>query len=120
MKSENPKIEWIQKSGKQCLRFTFGERLATKEAETAIIEWREAFERSINNPITLIWDCRNMKGYDSNARTKWTDALKEMKSNIDTIWLITESSMIKMGASVMNMFVSLNIKIVSNESEIII
>jgi len=120
MKNGNPRIEWSQKSEKQCLKFTFGERLTAKEAEAAIGEWRKVFQNIPNNLIILIWDCRKMKGYDSDARVKWTDAIKEMKSQIDTIWLIADSSFIKMGAAVMGMVTSLNIKTIRSESEMII
>ena len=120
MKSENPRIEWSEKSEKQCLRFTFGEKLTAKEAEVAIAEWREAFQSKKDEPIILIWDCRKMKGYESAARTKWTEALKELKPQIDTIWLISDSTLIRMGASVMGMLSSINIQAVSPESEIAI
>jgi len=118
MKSENPRIEWSEKSGKQCLRFTFGEMLTGKEAEIAIAEWREAFESKTDESIVLIWDCRKMKGYESAARTKWTEALKKLKPQIDTIWLISDSTLIRMGASVMSMLSSINIQPVSSEGEI--
>ena len=120
MLSENPKIEWTQKSGKACLKFVFGEKLTLKEAEIAIHEWRDAFQSQNDAAIILIWDYRKMKGYETEARGKWTDALKEMKSQIDTIWLITESMVIKMGASVMGMLTPLNIKTVRSENEIVI
>ena len=61
-----------------------------------------------------------MKGYESAARAKWTDALKEMKPQIGTIWLISDSALIRMGASVMSMLSSINIKAISSESEIVI
>ena len=113
MKNENPRIEWCENSGKQCLKFTFAEMLTTQEAEAAIVEWRKAFQTKMDTSIILIWDCRNMKGYDSDARAQWTDALKEMKSQIDTIWLISASSYIKIGASVMGFFSSMDIKPIS-------
>lgn len=120
MESEKVKIEWVQKLSKTCLKFVFGERLTSKEAERAIIKWRTEFQSKPDKSINIIWDCRRMKGYDSEAREKWTYALKEMKSQIDTIWLITESSIIKMGASLMSLFSTLDIKVVSSENKIAI
>ena len=120
MKNENPRIEWAENSGKQCLKFTFGEKLTTQEAEVAIAEWQKAFQSKKDTSIILIWDCREMRGYDSDARVKWTDALKEMKSQIDSIWLISASSAIKIGASVMSFFSNLDIKPISCESEIVV
>jgi len=120
MKSDTPRIEWSEKSSKQCLQFTFGQALSEREAKIAIAEWKAAFRSKTNDSIILIWDCRKMKGYESPARAKWTDALKEMKSQIATIWLISDSAIIRMGASVMGMVSSLNIKSINSESEIVI
>ena len=120
MKSENPSVEWYQKSGKQFLKFIFGEKLTEKEAEVAVVEWNEAFQSKKDQKIVLIWDCRKMKGYETGARLKWTNALKDMKSQIAKIWLISDSTFIKVGASVMATFSSLNINAISSESEIVI
>ena len=61
-----------------------------------------------------------MKGYDSDARVKWQSALKEMNTQIDSIWLISDSSIIKMGATMMGLFSSLNVKVIKSESEIVV
>lgn len=118
MKQNELKIEWVKKAGKQCLKFTFGDNLTEADAEYGIKKWRDCFNSKSGESVTLIWDCKVMTGYNSAARNQWTDALKEMKPQIDTIWLITESSIIKMGASVMGMLSSFDIKVVKSESEI--
>ena len=59
-----------------------------------------------------------MTDYDNDARAQWIDAIKEMKSQIDTIWLISASGFIRTGASIMSFFVNMQIKPVSCESEI--
>ncbi len=118
MKNVNPKIEWIQKSEKPCLKFTFTEMLTEEDAEIAIFKWREEFQSKKEESIILIWDCKKMKGYETAARIRWAEALKEMKSQIDKIWLISDSVITKMGASAMGLFSSINIKVVQSESEI--
>jgi hypothetical protein len=118
MEDVNPKIEWESKSGHRYLRFTFDERLTENEAETAITEWREAFQSKAGGKISLIWDCLKMKGYETGARHKWTAALKELKPRIERIWLISDSAFIRSGASVMAVFTSLNIKSVASENDI--
>jgi len=120
MENENPDIFWFEKSGKQCLRFDFGEQLTESEAGAAIIKWREAFESKKGQKIVLIWNCTGMRGYETGARTLWTSALKEMKSQIAQIWLISDSTFIRMGASVMGVFSSLDINSVGIEDEIVI
>ena len=118
--NKNPRIEWSQKSGRQCLKFTFEGILTSKDAAVAISEWKEMFQSKTGKSIILIWDCRKMKSYESGARVIWTNALKEMKSQIDKIWLISDSSLIRMGASVMGLVTSLDIKAISSESDIVI
>jgi hypothetical protein len=120
MKSNNLSLEWLNKANKNCLKFTFKETLTMQDAEIAIDEWRKMFQAKGNEPIVLIWDCRKMKGYESDVRAKWTEALKEMKSGIDTIWLISESVMIRMGASIMGMVTSLKIKTAVSEADIVV
>ena len=118
MTNKNPQIEWTKISGKHCLKFIFGEKLTAQEAEVAIAEWRKAFQSRMDESIILIWDCSKMIDYDNDARAQWIDAIKEMKSQIDTIWLISTSAFIRTGASVMSFFVNMQIKPVSCESEI--
>ena len=118
--NRNPKIEWSQKRGRQCLIFTFEDRLTSKDADVAVEDWKRMFQSKAGESIILIWDCRKMKGYDSEARVIWANALKEMKSQIEKVWLISDSALIRMGASVMGLLTSLNIKAISSESAIVI
>lgn len=110
MNEAYPNVGWCEKLGGNNLRFTFGEKLTEKDAEQAIVLWKEAFQKKKNDKVNLIWDCTNMKAYESGARKKWTNALFELKPQIGTIWLISESPLIRMGASVMGMATSLNIR----------
>ncbi len=114
----NLKIEWVRKNQKKYLKFTFNEKLTVEDASIAIEKWQSFFNESPNEKIILIWDCLKMTGYDSAARMKWQTALKEMKKQIDSIWLISSSSLIKMGASFMSVFSSYPINVVSSENEI--
>jgi hypothetical protein len=69
--------------------------------------------------ITLIWNCQEMTSYDTAARIQWQQTLKDLSDQIETIWLITDSRMIRMGAAVMALFSSLNIKPVDSEAAIV-
>jgi len=120
MKSVNPSIEWYQISKKECLKFSFGEKLTEKEADVAIAEWKEFFKSREEKKVNLVWDCRKMKGYESGARINWTNALKELKSQIASIWLISDSTFIRLGASVMAMFSNLNIIPINSEEDIVL
>ena len=115
---DNPKIEWVQKSGKNCLKFTFEKSFKLHDAQEGIKEWREALATRPQERIVHIWNCLAMKDYDQPARTMWSEACKELKDQIDVIWVITNSLLIKMGATVISVFTSLNIKVVSSEADI--
>ena len=118
MDAQNPGIEWFQKSGKECLKFTFKGRLTEQMAITAINKWQEAFKSKAGKKIVLVWDCMEMEGYDPEARNQWQTALKSMQDQFDTVWLITHSGIIKMGALIMSQFTSFKLNIVSSMSEI--
>ena len=118
MRIANPVIEWCKRSNKPCLKFTFRGYLEADEAESAVDMWKGAFIERQEGQVILVWDCLNMTGYSRRARSTWTRAMLEMKSQIAAIWLISNSPLIKMGASVMALFSGLEVHIVTSESEI--
>jgi hypothetical protein len=92
--------------------------LTTVDAYETIKRWREHFAAQPGQPICMIWDASEMAGYQSDARKLWQSAMKEMKGQIGTIWLITQSPIIRMGARMMSTFSSLDIMVVRSENEI--
>ena len=76
------------------------------------------FDSKKDEKIVIIWQCLEMEGYEAMARTTWQTAIKKLKSNIEAIWLITNSRVIKAGASIMSFFTSYDIKVVKSEQEI--
>mgnify|MGYP001028572477 CR=1 FL=1 len=115
---DNPNIQWIKKSGKDCLKFTFNGKFSDQDAVTATEKWRQIFATKKQEKIILIWDCLDMHDYDQQARSLWQNACKEMKDQISIIWVVTNSLLIRMGASVISVFTSLKIKVVATENEI--
>ena len=115
----NPEIAWHTLGSQACLKFTFNGYLTEADTERAVLEWRQAVASMPHESITLIWDCLKMEGYAHKARSQWTHAMLEMKSQITSIWLITRSPIIKMGATVMGMFSQMNIHIAKSEDEIL-
>lgn len=115
---ENPKIEWITISGQKCLKFTFAEKLNGLDAREAVDKWKKYCDSASGNKIILIWDCLEMQGYDPEARNVWQNALKDLKTKIENIFVITNSSLIKMGTMAMSMFASYKMKVVGSIDEI--
>ncbi len=113
-----PEIEFSEKFGKNYLKFTFYSKLKKDEAAEAIKIWDEYFWKNSDQKIIIIWQCLKITGYEKGAREIWQKALKKMSDRIEEIWVITNSSVIRMGASLISLFVEYPIKIVSTENEI--
>ena len=107
----NTTIKSVVVEGQQGLRFDFSGYLSGQETEGLINEWNRVFTSMPEMQFILVWDCLEMSGYDSEARKRWTQALREMKSQIREIRVITDSSLIRMGASIMAMDSQIEIKV---------
>ena len=103
--------------GNKCLRFHFDGYLEAGEAQRLISEWKRIFTDDPDRKFIVVWNCLKMNGYESDARKLWTDALKGMKPQIQEIRIITESSAIKMGASIMAMVTQTKLRVFSSEDQ---
>lgn len=112
------KTEWFEKGGKQYGKFSFIQKLTKNDAEKAIIEWQTKFEEHQYEKFTLIWNCTRLTEYEPMARIFWQKKLKETENQIERIWLVSDSKMIRAGASLMRLFVKVDLKVVSSEEGI--
>jgi hypothetical protein len=110
MDSERVEVFLAQHGGKKCLEFRFPQELTVAAAEAAIREWRSEIGAMGTEPLTVVWDCRRMKGYDSQARRVWQDALQELKARIGTIWMVSGSPFVRLGAMLMGKALSIEIR----------
>ena len=113
-------IELYNLKNEDWLKFTFKGKFKGEDAITGVEEWKNIFAPIEGEKTALIWDCLEMTGFESKARTTWQQGMKELKDKIDTIWLITNSKIIKAGAKLMSAFTKFNIKVVKSEDEIIL
>ncbi len=119
MKSDtNINAELVQLNGEDCLKFTFKGHFTEEDAEFGVNEWKEFFESAGNEKVVIIWDSKQMAGFDNKARVVWQQAIKELKKQIDCVWLISDSSVIRAGAKMMSAFTSFSLKAVKNEAKI--
>ncbi|MFC2137143.1 hypothetical protein ACFLTE_03105 [Bacteroidota bacterium] len=116
--TKNPLIEWCSINNKNCLKFTFNGILKKEDAVEATKEWKDLFSAANITDVNIVWHCIEMKGYEPMARSVWQNTLKELKSKIACIWLITESKVVKTGALIMSVFTSYELKVVSSEDKI--
>lgn len=102
---------------KRFLMFTFPEHLREQAAAEAIEEWDEQFLHA-NDTVSLIWNCRDMRNYESKARVMWQDALSRHKKKIRVIWLISDSAIISTAARILAAFTNLTIRPVKSVDRI--
>nr|WKN38842.1 hypothetical protein K4G66_09015 [Tunicatimonas sp. TK19036] len=117
---ENTRIDWVQIDDADCLKFTFKDIFTHKEAMIASQEWKSSFQERVNNRFVVIFDAKAMKNYEPLARSVWQKTMTELKGQIESIWLVTDSKIIAAGAKIMSVFTSFNIKTVSAEENIIL
>ena len=111
-------IELCNINNDGCLKFSFGEHFNEDDANTAVKEWKDLIGSARGDKINIIWNCLDMKSYEAKALTTWQQALKQMKNQIENIWLITDSKKLKTGAMLMSAFSELKIKVVKSEEMI--
>ena len=118
MSKGSVRVTWESRGTGKALQFEFPEELTLAAAEEALRAWRKELDAAGGAPVTIVWDCRRMKGYDSQARKVWQDALQELKSRIGTVWLVSGSSFVRLGAMLMGKALSIEIRSVDSPQAI--
>lgn len=116
MSQKGVNVNWV--GNYEFLSFTFPAVLDKKSAEAAIKVWDREFALQPGE-TDLIWDCTVMNDYDPVARMQWQKALTDHKKQIRTIYLISDSAMIRAAAKIFSLFVGVNIKPVKAMEEVL-
>jgi hypothetical protein len=111
-------IELYECKTEECLKFTFEGKFCEENALIGAEEWKNIFSSIGNEKSMLIWDCTKMTGYESKALSIWQNTMKELKSKIGVVWLISDSVLIRTGAKLISAFTGFKIKAVKYENEI--
>ena len=96
-------VQWQTIEGQPCLFVDFEGHLDREGAQERL----EAIDAALaerEGPIVMIWEASEMSGYDKDARTLWQEHLVRTKPRLKAIHLVTNSFVIRMGASVVSMF----------------
>jgi len=104
----------IQSPSAGVVIMTFDGRLSAEDGRgsaTAFIERCKA-ER-----IDIVWDVSNMRGYDSEARRAWQDALLPHRHRFRTITVIGGTALVRMGASAVALMLGMTCGFVKTRAE---
>lgn len=115
---ETVNVEWKEINDIIVLNFNFKGKLTRNNAVNAIIKWEKAFNTVPYQKMTLVWNCLSLKDYEAKARVLWQEEIDKTKEQIELVYLVTKSNLIKMGAKIMSAFTSFPMKVVESENEI--
>jgi hypothetical protein len=107
-----------QANGQPTLTFTFQGKFTYREALKFGEAWREVFNAQPDSQFVVTFDALEMKDYEAGARITWQKIINELKSQIQEIYLVTDSRFIATGAKLMGLFTSFEIKTVSSKSDL--
>ena len=113
-------VQLIKKSEKLYLQFNFVGHLDEATAAQAISEWRKKLQH-IHPPdakIDLIYNCTSMTGFDTAARKKWQETMKELQPHTNVIWIVSDNIFIIGAAKTMSILTRYTIKSVKSLEEI--
>jgi len=87
-----------------CLYFKFTGKFSTQTSISAAKNWSLFFEENPEEQIEFVWDCKEMTGFELNARKEWYKAMQKHKRRILKVHVISDQLMIRSAAKVMLQF----------------
>jgi hypothetical protein len=114
------KIERINLNNKECLRFNFNGLLNQKEAVSTCNEWVAISSLDKSKKFVIIFNATKMVDYEPMTRAHFQNTMKELKGQIDQIWVISNSSLVRGGAAIMGMLTSFTVRAVDSEEHMVI
>lgn len=117
--SANVSVKLVQKNNKPYLQFDFNGHLDEANALKAIDEWKKEISvRKLKANVDLIYNCISMSGFDTGARKKWQEAMKELQPVTGVIWIISDNIFIIGAAKTMGILTRYTIKAVRSFEEV--
>ncbi|MBW2459202.1 MAG: hypothetical protein JRI68_32190 [Deltaproteobacteria bacterium] len=113
MGAQAVRLHWAPLRGRQCLLIVFYGRLTTDEAVRGGDQMKAEVEAS-DEPVTIVWDCREMTNYSARAFVAWKTRLGAIAGQVDLIRCVSTSSFIKLGASALGLAIGKSIKTVAS------
>lgn len=104
----NPTIECRMKRNKPYLFLYFEGHLSEDDTMQAIFTIISRL-KECKGTTTMVWECTRMTGYDEASREMWQEFMKDIKNRLEEVHLISKNVLIRVGGSVVGMFVGMKI-----------
>jgi hypothetical protein len=108
-------VEEILINSKRFIRLNFEAKLSALQAQEICDKLKKIYKINENNKQTMIFNSLEMQDYEPKARVIFQETLRELKSQIDMIWLISDSKIIVGGAAIMSLLTKIKIQTVKSE-----
>ncbi|MBS1508920.1 MAG: hypothetical protein JSS79_19945 [Bacteroidetes bacterium] len=108
-------ITTVTINSKEYLQFDFTGFLDVAVATDALHRWDEQMKKANNHAkVSLVYNCQNMKGFDTSARKLWQAAMQRHKNLVNTTWIISDNVFILGAAKTMGLLTGFPIKVTKN------
>ncbi len=104
----NPTFEWQDRKDERYLLLHFARHFSAESARDAIRTISPMIMKT-EGKITMVWECSDMAGFDQAAREAWQIFVKDIKSKIERIHLVSNKLLIRSGAVVVGIFAGIKI-----------
>jgi hypothetical protein len=104
----NPEIKWTDIKNKPHLFLRFSGRFSSEDARSAIKTLQPMADK-VDGGFTMVWECSDMSGFDTDARESWQVFVKNIKPKIEAIHLISGNILIRTGARVVGIYAGIKI-----------
>jgi hypothetical protein len=118
--SDLKNIERFTLNNKECLKLNLNGILNQKDAIRVCSEWKAIAELDKTKKFVVILNAKNMIDYEPMTRNSFQNTMKELKNQIDQIWVVSNSNLIRGGAAIMGLLTSFTIKAVDSEDLIVL
>lgn len=113
------KITSVKKGSKDFLQFDFEGDLKETIALDSIQQWKDEMSKLLpGQKINLIFNCRKMSGFETEARKHWQETMKLFKGQISDVWVVSENIFIRTAAKTMGLLTGFNMKACNSVSEV--
>lgn len=104
----NPTIECRMERSKPYLFLYFDGHLSEDDTMEAILKIISLF-KECKGKTTMVWECTRMTGYDEGSREMWQEFMKDIRTRLEEVHLISQNVLIRVGGSVVGMFAGMKI-----------
>lgn len=109
MDAHSGTVGWEDIHGIRCIVCRFPDHLDGATAEQMAARMSTLLTGGGMRP-PMVWDARLMKSYDREAREAWQHALVRLKHHLGEIHLVTESPVVRLGATAISLVTGYEIR----------